>query len=96
MKLMMETFLEKSRLLFNNNAEITWVSESFLKRCNVSPWFEMPLWIPETYPLSEELPAPYGDIDLNNFKALKQGLTFWPLEETLKDTHDWILEESPF
>ncbi|WP_408009735.1 NAD-dependent epimerase/dehydratase family protein [Pseudalkalibacillus sp. A8] len=92
-KLMMETFLEKGRLLFNNKAEITWVSESFLKRCNVAPWVEMPLWIPETYPLSDELPAPNEDIGLNNFKAIKQGLTFRPFEETLKDTHDWFSEE---
>ncbi|WP_221568013.1 NAD-dependent epimerase/dehydratase family protein [Alkalihalobacillus sp. TS-13] len=93
-KLMMETFLEKGRLLFNNKADITWVSESFLKRCNVAPWLEMPLWIPETYPISEDLPAPNGDIGLNNFKAIKEGLTFRPFEQTIKDTHDWFMEEN--
>lgn len=93
-KLMMETFLEKGKALFNNKADITWVSEGFLKRNNVAPWMELPLWIPETYSFSEEVPPANGDIGLDNFKAIQEGLTFRPFEETLKDTHDWFIKEN--
>ncbi|MGM7700394.1 NAD-dependent epimerase/dehydratase family protein [Pseudalkalibacillus sp. Hm43] len=94
MKLMMETFLEKGKALFNNPTEITWVSESFLKRNDVMPWVELPLWIPETYGLSEEMTPANGDIGLDPFKAVQEGLTFRTFEETLKDTHDWFMQEN--
>ncbi|MCF6136389.1 NAD-dependent epimerase/dehydratase family protein [Pseudalkalibacillus berkeleyi] len=94
LKLMMATFLEKGKMLFNNPADITWVSESFLKKNHVGPWMELPLWIPETYALSEERPPANGDIGLDNFKAMKEGLRFRPYEETLKDTHDWFRQEN--
>ncbi|WP_349409804.1 NAD-dependent epimerase/dehydratase family protein [Pseudalkalibacillus sp. SCS-8] len=93
-KLTMDTFLEKGKLLFNNRTDITWVSESFLKKHQIGPWMELPLWIPETYSIAPGIPAPQGDIGLDNFKAIQEGLTFRRFEETLKDTHDWFKQEN--
>ena len=46
----------------------------------MQPWSELPLWIPE---------ADNGIFEVRNDKAIAAGLTFRPLEETVRDTLDW-------
>ena len=62
-----------------NDAHLTWVDADFLEAQKVSPWGDMPVWVP-----------PRGDsagFALRSIaRALSRGLTFRPLAETVRDT----------
>ncbi len=58
----------------------TWVSDEFLLEHEVTPFTEMPLWVPETY---------NGLMSVKIDRALAAGLTFRPLAETIEDTLAW-------
>lgn len=61
-------------------AEITWVGPEFLVEQGVGEWMELPLWLVD--PAME-----YADrVDVS--RALDAGLTFRPLEETVRGTLD--------
>jgi 2'-hydroxyisoflavone reductase len=79
--LSMERALEAMREVSQSDARFTWVPDEFLERNEVGVWMEMPLWIPE-----KEGP---GVGDVNCERALAAGLTFRPLEETVRDTLAW-------
>jgi 2'-hydroxyisoflavone reductase len=76
-------FLEKIKSVTGSGAEITWVTEDFLKRENVAPWSEMPLYLHESDADWQ------GFLSANIDKALAKGLTFRSLEETIRATFDW-------
>jgi len=61
-------------------ATITWVDPDFLLARGVSPWSELPLW----------LPGETGFNRINNRRARAAGLTFRPLAETVRDTLRWL------
>ena len=61
-----------------------WIDEKRLIAQDVTPWTELPLWIPESDP---EMP---GFMQVACTRALAQGLKFRPLEHTLVDTADWL------
>jgi 2'-hydroxyisoflavone reductase len=66
-----------------SDASFTWVPADFLEEQKVSPWSDMPVWIP---PASEE-----GALSRTVIKkALDRGLTFRPLEITARDTVGWF------
>jgi 2'-hydroxyisoflavone reductase len=79
----MGDLLEACRRVSESGAVFTWVSEPFLLQNGVQPWSELPLWVPES------------DADMAGMsaasirKALHDGLTFRPLEETLRATLEW-------
>jgi 2'-hydroxyisoflavone reductase len=73
--------LEVMRAVSGSDARFTWVPDEFLERNEVGAWMEMPLWIP-----AKEGP---GVGDVNCQRALAAGLTFRPLEETVRDTLAW-------
>ena len=79
--LTMQRALEVMREVSESDARFTWVSDEFLERNEVGAWMEMPLWIPE-----KEGP---GVGDVNCQRALAAGLTFRPLEDTVRDTLAW-------
>ena len=81
--LSMGTFLETCRETSGSESSLTWVSEAFLLEKEVGPWMEMPVWMPSDTPEGIGLFA--ADIS----RALKSGLTFRPLAETVKATLDW-------
>lgn len=56
------------------------VPAAFLAEQKVTPWSEMPLWVPE-----ED-----GFLAVSIARALATGLTIRPLEATVRDTWDWI------
>ena len=66
-----------------SNAKLTWVSADFLEAQKISPWSDMPVWIP---PRGEEA----GSAQLSIKRALEKGLTFRPLAETARDTLEWF------
>ena len=66
-----------------NPARRVWVDDAFLVAQGVGPWMELPLWIPAT---DEALK---GFMTEKIDKALAAGLTFRPLEDTIRATLDW-------
>ncbi|HEX6385218.1 MAG TPA: SDR family oxidoreductase [Anaerolineae bacterium] len=80
-RLTMEDVLQTCREVSGSNAYFTWVSDAFLLEHDVAAYTEMPLWIPAEYP-------GFDRFDVS--KALRDGLTFRPLEQTVHDTLDWL------
>ncbi len=66
-----------------SNASFVWVDESFLLENDVYPWSDIPLWVPSIDPEY----AGFYNININ--KALKAGLNFKPLSQTVSDTLEW-------
>jgi 2'-hydroxyisoflavone reductase len=64
------------------------VSDDFLLESGVTPWSEMPLWIPRQYERA-------GFQATNCDKAIRAGLKFRPLAETILDTLAWDSLRSP-
>lgn len=62
-----------------SDAKFTWANVEFLAEHNVSPWSDMPVWVP---PSGEE-----GGLGRTSIaKALAAGLTFRSLADTARDT----------
>lgn len=76
----MEQFLEQCRTTLNTNARYTWVDDSFLLEHNVSPFTELPLWVPADS-------AGIHMVDCS--RAIDAGLRFRPMEEIIRDTYAW-------
>ena len=80
----MERVIEECKVVSNSDASFTWVSEEFLLQEHVTPWSEMPLWLPEA-----AAPQMKGFMFINCDKAMAAGLTLRSLRETIKDTLTW-------
>jgi nucleoside-diphosphate-sugar epimerase len=65
----------------SGDAEIVWVPPERLVEAEVGEWMELPLWI-----VTPEFAA-MQQTDVS--KALRDGLRFRPLEETIRDTLAW-------
>ena len=63
----------------SGDAEIVWVPPERLLDAEVGEWMELPLWI-----VTPEFAA----------MALRDGLRFRPLEETIRDTLAWDAERT--
>lgn len=87
--LTMGDLLEKCKEVSVSDAEFTWVSEGYLMENNVGPWMEMPLWIPEEFPLQGQEKPWNGFMAFANSKSVQMGLTFRPLAQTIEDTLIW-------
>jgi 2'-hydroxyisoflavone reductase len=74
--------LEVSKQVSGSDADFKWASLEFLKQNQVQEWSDMPVWIPD----NEES---VGFARMNVSKAIHAGLTFRPLEETVRDTLAW-------
>jgi 2'-hydroxyisoflavone reductase len=81
-ELTMEAMLTACRSISGSDARITWVDEAFLLERGVKPWSELPLW----------LPGKQGQnfFTMDCAKAFDAGLHVRPLEDTARDTLDWI------
>jgi 2'-hydroxyisoflavone reductase len=90
----MEQVLNICRQISNSNATFQWVDEQFLLKEQVQPWTELPLWLPEKTALSAGEKPPIGFFQLSINRALKTGLSFRPLWETVEDTFQWLKEEN--
>jgi 2'-hydroxyisoflavone reductase len=79
----MAAMLYGIRAVTTSGAKITWAASDFLEAQQVSPWGDMPVWVP-------------GQGDSTGFarisvdKAVKAGLTFRPLATTAADTLAWF------
>jgi 2'-hydroxyisoflavone reductase len=77
-RLTMEELLDACRALANPHARLVWVDGAFLLEHGVVEYSELPLWIGD--------PDWAGHSDVDVSKALAAGLTFRPLEETVRAT----------
>lgn len=86
--LTMERVLEECKMVSAlrnaGDASFTWVSDDFLLQEKVAPWSEMPLWMPE-----EAAPHLKGFMFINCNKAVASGLSFRPLNDTIRDVLTW-------
>ncbi|TGA97608.1 NAD-dependent epimerase/dehydratase family protein [Sporolactobacillus shoreae] len=80
--LTMKAFLESSVTSLSSQTQLQWAEEDFLLKQDVGYWMEMPLWIPEKENMS-------GFQMVDNRKAVKAGLLFRPIQETIRDTAEW-------
>lgn len=72
--------LETCRTVAGVDADVTWVTPEFLLAHEVGQWMELPLWL-------EGTETAYADrVDVS--RAVAAGLTFRPLEETVRGTLD--------
>ena len=74
--------LEVSKQVSGSDANFKWASVDFLNQNKVEAWSDMPAWIPDD---EEGLGAARIDIS----KAVRAGLKFRSLEETVRDTLEW-------
>ncbi|MDB5483734.1 MAG: NAD-dependent epimerase/dehydratase [Caulobacteraceae bacterium] len=68
------------------DAKVTWVSTDFLEAEKVSPWSDLPVWVPARGDSA-------GFHRRSIRKALAAGLTFRPLGTTAVDTLAWFREQ---
>ena len=80
----MGSLLVSSREASLSDSSFVWVEENFLLNAGVTPWVDLPLWIPSSDP------AFAGFYNMNINKALKAGLKFRPLSQTVNDTLTWL------
>lgn len=78
--LTMGEMLDACKTTSGSEAAFTWVSDEFLLENAVTPFTEMPLWVPESY---------NGMLEVSIQKALAEGLAFRPLADTIRDTLAW-------
>ena len=74
--------LETCKQVSHSDAHFNWASAEFLKQHNVEEWSDMPVWVPDN-----EESAGFSRVNVS--KAVKAGLTFRPLEDTVRDTIVW-------
>jgi 2'-hydroxyisoflavone reductase len=72
-------FLSACKTVSGSDVEFTWVSEEFLTEQDITE-AGLPMW-----PVAEV----QGVMRVNNRKAIADGLTFRPLQETIRDTLVW-------
>ncbi len=70
----------------DSDAEFRWGDADFLAAQQVSPWGDMPAWVP---PVGDY--AGFGSVNVG--KAVSAGLTFRPLARTIDDTLKWYDKE---
>jgi 2'-hydroxyisoflavone reductase len=73
--LTMGALLETCRIVVASDARLTWVNDAFLLEQSVTPWSDLPLWLPAGVP---------GPI-LDSTRAQISGLRCRPLSDTVRD-----------
>jgi 2'-hydroxyisoflavone reductase len=71
------------RAATGSDASPTWVPESLLLAHGVEPFIELPLWL-------DDDPEHRVFYTFSNARALAAGLALRPLEETARDTWEWL------
>lgn len=79
----MEALLEGCRRVAGSNARFRWIPDDRILAAGLTPWIEVPLWMPKTNKDLRYI------LDVAVDKAFGEGLTTRPLEETLANILDW-------
>lgn len=78
--------LESCKKVSGSDARFTWVDAGYLAEKKVEPWSDMPVWVP---PTGES--AGFARVDCS--RAIVRGLTFRPVDTTVRDTLSWWKEQ---
>jgi 2'-hydroxyisoflavone reductase len=73
-------FLAACRDVAGSDAEFVWVDEAFMEAQGIAPWMDLPLFAGTDAP---------GFNTRDSGAAVAAGLTFRPMEETIRDTLEW-------
>jgi 2'-hydroxyisoflavone reductase len=87
-KLTMSEMLEGIKKTTTSASSFTWVDADFLASQKVSPWSDMPVWVP---PRGDS--AGFAVISIK--RALDKGLTFRSVPDTARATLDWFRKQTP-
>jgi 2'-hydroxyisoflavone reductase len=82
--LTMADLLRMAQQTLGNDAPLQWLTEAFLLTHGVTPWTELPLWLPQ---------ESAGLHHTNIRRALASGLQCRPLSQTIADTAAWVISE---
>jgi 2'-hydroxyisoflavone reductase len=78
--------LETAVQVTGANAELVWISPEAIEAAGISPWTELPIWLPDD--------AEYGGMHDGDVEAAyRAGLTCRPVRETVADTWAWLQAE---
>jgi 2'-hydroxyisoflavone reductase len=75
--------LDSCKRVSGSDASFRWVDEAFLLDRQVGQWMELPLWLAQSDP--EWAHMQEADVS----RAIAAGLSFRPLDETVRDTLAW-------
>ena len=78
MPMTMEQLLEACRATVNPDAHLVWVDAGLLREREVGEWMELPLWIVDP----EWIGIHHAEVS----KAIAHGLTFRPVDDTIRAT----------
>lgn len=81
-QLTMGQFLDITANTINSTSTLTWVPADFLLANGVTPWTELPLWVPPNSGME-------GFVQVDISRAVEAGLTFRPMSETVQDSLAW-------
>jgi nucleoside-diphosphate-sugar epimerase len=82
----MGELLDAAVRVTGSNAELVWASPEVIEEAGISPWIELPVWLPD----DDEYGGMHdGDVSA----AYKEGLTCRPVLETVADTWAWLQAE---
>jgi 2'-hydroxyisoflavone reductase len=73
--------LETMAATFDMASTLHWIPEDFLKANEVRCWTELPLWVFKEVEVF---------VNWDSSKAMENGLNFRSLEETTRDTYNWL------
>jgi len=82
----MGELLETARAVTGSTAELVWVAPAIIEEAALSPWTELPIWVP---PDGELAGLHAGDVTA----AHAHGLRCRPVAETVRDTWTWMQAE---
>ncbi|MGH9932012.1 MAG: NAD-dependent epimerase/dehydratase family protein [Pyrinomonadaceae bacterium] len=85
-KLTMGKMLDSIKQATKSDTRFTWADADFLAAQKVSPWSDMPVWVPAR---GEEA----GFSLFSNQRALGKGLTFRSISDTTQATLDWFRKQ---
>lgn len=81
-----EAMLYGIRAVTGVAAELNWAPAEFLAEQGLSPWSDMPVWIPSQGEYA-------GFSTWSNARAIAAGLTFRPFADTVAATLEWLREQ---
>jgi 2'-hydroxyisoflavone reductase len=85
----MGDFLDACQQTVGRDSEFVRVEDAVLEKEGVTPWTELPLWVPAA---KRSLA---GVMRLDRSKAVAAGLTYRPIEATIADTQAWDKMRDP-
>ena len=79
----MQDVLDTCIAVTASHARLVWADPDVIRAAHIAPWTELPIWLP---PDDEDAALHDGDVS----KAIAAGLRCRPLEETVRDTWEWV------